>query len=231
MRQLRFLFVGTLLFAAACANEARDTPEDAAVADAAGDTSDAAVDVDDRDVVPPGDVVIPPDVSADAPMGLPEPDNHRPAETVCDDERAPSTDLPPPDSGDWPCYQDSDCTDGANGRCRAEPRFGWACSYDGCTTDDDCGGLVCACGGAWGNDANVCRRGNCAVDADCGDGGWCSPSFDDCGEYSGVVAYYCRTAADTCLNDSDCTEMPGGYCMFSVEQSHWLCSYSQCVGK
>lgn len=227
----RFLCLLLSVLVAACANEGREIVED----DATPDTSVADAQPD----APPGDTTIEPDVQPDAEpdalpdtsIGLPEPENHRPEEIVCDDERAPSTDLPPPDSGDWPCYQDSDCTDGENGRCRAEPRWGWSCSYDACTTDADCGGQVCACGGAWGNDANACRRGNCAVDADCGEGGWCSPTFDECGDYSGVVAYYCRTEADTCLNDSDCTEMGGGYCMFSVEASHWLCSYSQCVGK
>jgi hypothetical protein len=74
--------------------------------------------------------------------------------------------------------------------------------------------------------------GNCQIDADCGDGGYCSPTQGDCGSYSGIIGYYCHTPADTCVNDSECSdpERGPGYCMYRPELGHWQCGYGQCVG-
>ena len=74
--------------------------------------------------------------------------------------------------------------------------------------------------------------GNCQIDADCGDGGYCSPTQGDCGSYTGIIAYYCHTAQDTCVNDSECIdpERGPGYCMYRPELGHWQCGYGQCVG-
>jgi hypothetical protein len=74
--------------------------------------------------------------------------------------------------------------------------------------------------------------GNCQIDADCGGGGFCSPSLGECGNYSGVVAYWCRTPEDTCVEDSDCVdpERGDGYCAHYPQVGHWACQYGQCVG-
>lgn len=163
--------------------------------------------------------------------GLPEPLEHRPERITCDDLRE-TADLPISMPGD--CTAHEDCTQGRNGRCT--PMLGGgACTYDECFEDADCGSQqVCRCdGGRFGN--NACSIGDCAVDSDCGPGGWCSPTLSDCGKYFGIKGYYCRTAADECLNDSDCTEQAEGwlglpgYCAYSPEARHWVCRYTHCV--
>lgn len=79
----------------------------------------------------------------------------------------------------------------------------------------------------------TCLAGNCRTDSDCANGGYCSPTLGQCGNYTGVIGYYCHTPSDECTDDSDCTGNPTsgpGYCMYSPEVAHWLCSYSHCVG-
>jgi hypothetical protein len=130
------------------------------------------------------------------------------------------------------CVRDEDCSAGENGRC-TDFRGGWQCTYDTCFTDGACdAGGPCRCEGAFWTDANTCLAGNCRVDADCGSGGYCSPTFGDCGNYSGVIGYYCHTPADTCVDDADCVEagVGAGYCMYRPELAHWVCGYGQCVG-
>lgn len=221
-----------LLFLAGCGNE--DLPAVETGSDTGTDSTTTT------DTTPPGDTTTgdvittdatPDTTTTDTITTLPEPDNHRPEEVVCDNERPATEYLPGPDDGEWPCMVDADCTEGENGRCSAMPRWGWECTYDLCFEDSDCGDSVCGCNGHWGSDANVCRAGDCQVNADCGEGGWCSPTYDDCGNYSGVTAYYCHTPEDECVNDSDCTEEFDGYCMFNSAVEHWVCSYSHCVGK
>jgi hypothetical protein len=126
------------------------------------------------------------------------------------------------------CIRDADCSTGENGRC--EFRRGLACTYDECFADGDCNrGGPCGCeGGVW-SDSNACLLGNCRTDAECGSG-YCSPSFGDCGDYSGVIGYYCHTPEDTCVDDTDCSESGAGYCMYRPEVAHWACGYGVCVG-
>lgn len=221
-----------LMTLAACGNDARedgaDVGADAGVGDVGGsDTGGTDAGGTDTGGTDTG--------GTDTGGSLPEPENHRPAPEACDDERPLSTDwLPDPETmPGMDCYAHEDCTEGRNGRCSDMGRGWWQCTYDQCLDDDGCaGGGVCSCGGGWGSDANACLPGNCQVDADCGEGSWCSPSFGDCGDYSGVVAYYCRTPDDQCLNDSGCVdpEQGPGYCMYSESAGYWLCSYSHCVG-
>jgi hypothetical protein len=70
--------------------------------------------------------------------------------------------------------------------------------------------------------------GNCRVDADCGAGGYCSPSSltFTCGD--GLAGYYCHTKADLCIDDSDCTVMPTiaaiPGCVYSTTDSRWECN-------
>ncbi len=130
------------------------------------------------------------------------------------------------------CLSDADCTAGDNGRCQ-DNRGRFFCSYDTCYSDATCTtGGPCACEGQSGSPGNTCLPGNCQTDADCGSGGFCSPTFGGCGNYSGVIAYYCHTAADTCVDDADCVDpaQGAGYCMYSPERGHWACGYGQCVG-
>jgi len=109
-----------------------------------------------------------------------------------------------------------------NGRC-----FPWeglvsegGCSYDECFADSGCGaGTPCICrSSATDNSANVCDvGGNCAVDSDCGKGGYCSPS---------VGGYFCHTVADLCVNDSDCPSPDAGTDTTSTCTSYTACAYS-----
>ena len=133
------------------------------------------------------------------------------------------------------CQSHDDCDEGMNGRCTLG-RFPH-CTYDECFTDDDCEGTVCLCGGAAMSDANRCiPQGNCRTDADCGAGGFCSPTLGDCGNYGGVVGFFCRTPEDECLNDDECVnpdERGGrraGQCRFNLAGGRWMCGYSECVG-
>lgn len=187
----------------------------------------------------PSDTVNPADTTADSslPDGstcvIPEPAIHRTTAEACDRER-PVGDLSTiPEGSFQECTTHEECTEGDNGRCTTPGRDSWMCTYDQCFQDSDCGTTVCACEGGWGTDNNVCRQGNCQVDADCGAGNFCSPSFGDCGDYSGVVAFYCRTCDDECVNDTDCQDpnLGSGYCAYLPDRAHWACSWSQCVGK
>jgi hypothetical protein len=79
--------------------------------------------------------------------------------------------------------------------------------------------------------SNVCKQGNCRTDADCGAGGYCSPSLGACGNYGGVIGYYCHTKRDACVDDADCTKSGGtGDCRFDQVTGAWACATSQCAG-
>lgn len=162
------------------------------------------------------------------------PVNHRPSDAQC------STPAPPGDcAGPYPdgggCASDTNCAEaGTNGRCinpgggPAAPCF---CTYDRCLGDTDCpSGQTCACHGAPYTDSvgNTCVQGNCRVDADCGAGGYCSPSSNTgiCGD--SLAGYYCHSAADLCIDDSDCPESSNGTvgepgCVYSTTDSRWEC--------
>lgn len=194
--------------------------DDADAADAAAEApADATHDgsMEREDALPPA-------------PGLPV--KHRPVGEMCDDRREPGTAMA---GFEGECDEDADCVDGRNGRCR-DFRGDQRCTYDECFSDADCPGKgVCECGGGFWSDHNVCLNdGNCRTDADCADGereGACSPTLGDCGDYAGVVAYYCHTPADECVDDADCAGvLPGGYCAFNPAAGHWKCSDAQCVG-
>jgi hypothetical protein len=78
--------------------------------------------------------------------------------------------------------------------------------------------------------SNVCKQGNCRTDADCGAGGYCSPTLGSCGNYGGVVGYYCHTKRDTCVDDGDCTKNGATDCRFDQVSGAWACAGSQCAG-
>jgi hypothetical protein len=77
------------------------------------------------------------------------------------------------------------------------------------------------CHGTQPFDLNACSTGNCQADSDCGDDGFCSPTLGSCGNYMGVVGYYCHTCEDECVNDWDCGR--GAGCVYSQEVEHWVC--------
>jgi hypothetical protein len=164
------------------------------------------------------------------------PGSHRPVAVPC----VPAP-LPPepeiPDAGLGPgatfqCHVHADCTAKPRGRCifyPTDPPYdpgGTRCVYDECTVDDDCPpDGVCACD----NVANTCLPGNCRIDSDCGPGGYCSPSIDPC--LKTTLGDFCHTAADTCIDDSDCSNstavgLPA--CEYDTTAGHWACSPGLC---
>jgi hypothetical protein len=170
------------------------------------------------------------------------PTNHRPQDVNCPQERAAGrADV----VGE--CMQDSDCTDGMNGRCISPNVVGplgrSSCSYDTCSSDSDCPvNEPCRCRpSAADNAPNYCvARSNCRIDSDCGPGGFCSPSllgidgsvYSDASSGSGsvVFGYFCHTPRDLCLNNSDCDasicvidEGCGGIACGYSSDNHWDC--------
>jgi hypothetical protein len=169
-----------------------------------------------------------------APPGQPYPHCTGPAGTICPSDMATT------------CSSDSECTAGVNGRC-----FPWqglvgpgGCSYDECFTDSNCGSKTpCLCrSSSTDNSANSCDvGGNCAVDSDCGPGGYCSPSpqmFPNPNVCWGSQPYYCHTASDLCINDSDCAPLDAGppaplgpryTCAYDPQDNRWECAMAVCA--
>jgi hypothetical protein len=158
--------------------------------------------------------------------------NHRPDDSQC-------ATVPPAgtcgigDPGDGMCMSDSDCTMGTNGRCNESTGGALFCScrYDACATDTDCPtGQLCACHGSAyaGGDGNTCVQGNCRVDSDCGATGYCSPSAG--GGCGGLSGYYCHTANDTCVNDSDCNPEGAEDCQYKATDQRWECTMEDLCG-
>jgi hypothetical protein len=168
---------------------------------------------------------------------LSPPMNHRPASAPCA-------------RGSWTlsCDVGSDCTtldiepvpfpNAPIGKCIASDG-GTACTFDTCSTDNDCGpNAVCICQhtsglSQWGNicqpsqcnneAGNICPPIQCSKDADC-PSGYCSPALGPCGY---PIGNYCHTCEDTCTNDSDCD----GYCGYDSELKHFVCENGEsCTG-
>ena len=153
---------------------------------------------------------------------------HRASATTCPAGRG-SEESQIPDAGGnlGSCSSDSDCTQGTNGRCT------WSnggahilsCTYDQCGADSDCTGTVCVCrADSSSTDVNFCgsSKSGCRVDADCGAGGYCSPSeSSDTFCFSADSAYFCHTSSDECIDDADCGA--DGSCNFDPTAKHWKC--------
>jgi len=153
----------------------------------------------------------------------PVPTADRPVATEC----SPCRPFGYEPGGEGDCAVHADCTDGDNGRCMLG-MIGAYCSYDICFADDDCAGdQLCSCDGASFSGANTCVPTNCRVNADCASGR-CSPSYG-CLLGGSPNGWYCRTAADECSLDDDCTEYANGRCAFSASAEHWICQYGVCV--
>jgi hypothetical protein len=116
------------------------------------------------------------------------------------------------------------------------------CAYDECASDSDCTtNAVCICretmlmAGVTGDpswNTWCARAGNCRLDSDCGPGGYCSPSAQfQCSRMTYYYNYFCHTADDECVNDSDCpsqptqsTLKPKADCAYNPAVGHWACS-------
>ena len=207
-------------------------------AESSGATPDAALDVspdegrdtgsDDTRERADAPTDAPTDSPADSPAGR-VPKDHRPAATTCAPSKGGGGTACGGGGFGGACKADGDCTAGTNGHCAVAgggaPRC--ACFYDTCANDGDCAtvGGPCACqGSAYETYANDCAPGgNCKVDADCGAGGYCSPSGAH-GCTGGLAGYFCHVPADECVDDSDCkaTTFPQA-CTFDKAKAHWAC--------
>jgi hypothetical protein len=83
--------------------------------------------------------------------------------------------------------------------------------------------------------ANRCSRsGDCSLDSDCGPGGYCSPSVQansQCSSGPAPAGFFCHTAKDECVNDTDCRSSAGNFCVFAPERGLWACAaISICSG-
>ncbi|HEY8375034.1 MAG TPA: ferritin-like domain-containing protein, partial [Nannocystis sp.] len=159
-----------------------------------------------------------------------EPDGtvHRAGAEVCD----PTYEFAAcerPGAGYNECTSASECTRGAYPQCvQAFGQIGEFCRCDySCKTDADCApDQVCVCGGALGDGRHAqCVPAHCRADAECGDG-VCGLSsyFNGC---STQVQLACRTAADACKNDGDCTD--GQHCVFDEQAARWDCRGLSCI--
>lgn len=155
------------------------------------------------------------------------PKEHRASHAQCPTERGAIT----PTSDGCPvsalhCAQDSDCTSGKNGRCNDVGVCPSDCDYDDCFQDSDCEHQTpCFCRQS-ATDKNYCfTTSNCTVDADCGDGGYCSPSLIAnsciCQSPSCTEGYFCHTPRDGCIDDSDCPTMQS--CAFDRNEQRFYC--------
>ena len=189
--------------------------------------------------------------------------NHRPSDAQCPSKRGSAplfcaggtcTSQPYPSAGfgSTSCFSDSQCKGGVNGRCFPGEGLVSAggCSYDECFADSGCGAKTpCICrSSSTDNSANICDvGGNCAVDSDCGPGGYCSPSMEACYSTipdveaegsSGPNPYYCHTSSDLCINDSDCPPLDAGtassfgtstFCAYNTQDNRWECTQLVCL--
>lgn len=182
------------------------------------------------------------------------PSSHRAAASACTQPRGPVAVPGPPNcpgNSAAGCTQDSDCIEGANGRCVSDTHGCTQvyCSYDGCQSDSDCApNEACACReSAWQSTVNSCVNAECHIDADCGLGGFCSPSLVGnpcmclsaaackpnegscspgpcvCGDSCGH-GYFCHTPQDTCLDDGDCEAGAGATCNYDALEHRWNCA-------
>ncbi len=146
--------------------------------------------------------------------------NHRPVGEICPQTRGPGM----PVMGEFGCSADTDCDGGVNGRCNSNGGGALmnVCTYDECFSDTDCPtGIPCACRSQF--NANVClTESGCRIDSDCGTNGFCSLAPRTAS--SCVEAYYCHTANDSCLSDSDCADGGPSLCGYEPANQRWACA-------
>ena len=173
-----------------------------------------------------------PFLPAAPPGNLGVPPLHRANSLMCTVPRTPATDGGSAPNNYGGCTGDGQCTSGQDGRCQAVYNsMACGCSYDTCDIDDVCGdNAVCLCRTTdTPSSANHClTAGNCRVDSECGAGGYCSPSLlvgDTCNQDN--IAYFCHSAQDQCVQDSQCVAaigQPAQGCLFSPHgEGYWAC--------
>jgi hypothetical protein len=130
------------------------------------------------------------------------------------------------------CTQDSDCP--ANAPCACRPSSSDsapnACATgSNCRVDADCGtggfcspslvGSPCGC-----NSEIFCQADSGSSCGETGPDGVMKSVPCSCNGNCGH-GYFCHTAGDSCLNDSDCV---GGYCNFDLTSQAWICTGLSC---
>jgi hypothetical protein len=160
---------------------------------------------------------------------------HRAVGSACPSQRGPGLVCTGGTStGTNQCVTDGDCSAGTNGRCFSPNGPGpgacspTICSYDQCQSDSDCAALVpCECRSSQSDGANLCvAGGNCATDSDCGPQGYCSPGALT--DYCATPIYFCHSANDTCVDDSDCRAIVADSgilqtCNYDSQSGHFAC--------
>ncbi len=138
------------------------------------------------------------------------------------------------------CATDADC-EGEGARCLdSYPLEAWTdggtlcqCYVPACLDDSGCEeGTLCRCGvtangegtpcgGYFGKPClHQCIPAGCRTDADCGDGGFCSPSRDGCGWQ--IEGYHCHHPdAAECFSDWECM---GAQCRHE-DGDGWICDW------
>ncbi|MDB4933488.1 MAG: hypothetical protein JWP87_460 [Labilithrix sp.] len=221
MRRASLLFaflLAALALPAACGGTATSISDADASPDAASANAPDASSADSSS----------PDASTDAAkITTHAPAVHRPAPVSCTHTRG---------AGDFDvtlqfaaCKSDAECINGDNGRCLSSKGGAQTntCSYDTCFDDSACSGKVCTCRESpASNAANRCSAGNCTIDANCGAGGYCSPSVDPDKTNYGITGWWCHTRKDTCADDADCTSSTNtnAKCAYDPSSAHWACS-------
>lgn len=133
------------------------------------------------------------------------------------------------------CTTDADC-EGGGARCLDEWQGMGAtlctCHTPDCFEDADCPGMgVCSCGKT---DASCycsgpshksclhkCLFSDCRTDTDCGEGKFCSPSWDDCGWQ--IQGYHCHAPeVAECFNSWECMGADHWGCNFEKGKG-WIC--------
>lgn len=127
------------------------------------------------------------------------------------------------------CLSDAECSDHAYGKC--VQGFGMIgpyckCEY-ACANDNDCPAeerCVCADELRGHSQHSACVPAQCTSGEQCATG-VCELSlfYDGC-RHEAVLA--CRTVADECASDGDCT---GGTCAYDDQVGAWTCQYISCI--
>jgi len=203
-------------------------PMDAGDADAgdpdAGDADTGAPDSGPGDTGVADTGVADTGMPPDAGMCIDLPPGDRVAPITCSSCRPTG---PEPTGIGGACSMHSDCTADANGRC-VIGMAGTYCDYDECFVDGDCDAdELCSCDGSYGGGGNRCVPANCRVGSDC-TSGVCSPSYS-CLLGGPPTGWYCRTAADTCVDETGCAAISGRRCAFNTGMGLWECAYGVCV--
>jgi hypothetical protein len=160
------------------------------------------------------------DAGAPFDAGFRGPLSHRPVGEMCSHSRPAGI----RDMNAFGCTSDAECDAGINGRCSVTSGGALMnrCTYDECFADSDCpAGVPCECRSI--ANANVCLTSSgCTLDAQCGDGGYCSLS--KMSSFSCSETWQCHTPQDRCLNDFDCSDAGTGLCAYDAINVRWDCA-------